>query len=121
AKANVNLAETRQGFTPLYLAVLHDNVPLCRLLLGAGADPNREDGLGECPLNMAVATLSAPLCRLLVQAGADPNHRDKTGRTPLEAAEAMHDPEILSALRSKGKVKKEAKRGTNKGRDGKSQ
>ncbi|WP_197408795.1 ankyrin repeat domain-containing protein, partial [Chthonomonas calidirosea] len=68
AKANVNLAETRQGFTPLYLAVLHDNVPLCRLLLGAGADPNREDGLGECPLNMAVATLSAPLCRLLVQA-----------------------------------------------------
>ena len=60
-----------------------------RLLLSAGADPNRPDAMGETPLHVAVGIdeLRAQfLVPLLLGAGADPNRVDARGFTAFHAA-----------------------------------
>lgn len=73
--------------TPLCSALRAGQSLKARLLLEAGADPNRTDGKGASPLSLAAEKLDISLCRLLLSRGAHPNHGHTTdGATPLLCA-----------------------------------
>jgi ankyrin repeat protein len=102
--ADVNRAEESTGETPLHAALCtsnrlaHDLV--LRVLLAAGADPNRatresaetgsfmRDGRtkGETPLHRAAAFGTEDTVRLLLDAGAVVDARDMNGASPLSWA-----------------------------------
>jgi ankyrin repeat protein len=56
---------------------------VCRMLLDAGADPNRVDAGGGLPLLRAAHSGRLEVCRMLLDAGADPNRADAGGGMPL--------------------------------------
>lgn len=57
-----------------------DRAATLRVLLEAGADPNRPNDYGNTPLHYAENVEAA---RLLLDAGADPDRRNADGETPL--------------------------------------
>jgi len=75
-------------------------VPMVRLLLEAGADPNTRDFLQETPLMKACDAfrINAAVIRLLVQHGADVNARDKFGDTALSRAVSHDVTELVRLL-----------------------
>ncbi|MGH9381913.1 MAG: ankyrin repeat domain-containing protein [Thermoanaerobaculia bacterium] len=74
--ADPNTPETRTGDPPLSVAVGYDNDPQFRMLLAAGADPNRSGGFGETPLHMAASAGTGEQVLALLEAGADPLARN---------------------------------------------
>ncbi|MBM3786974.1 MAG: hypothetical protein FJW30_21665 [Acidobacteria bacterium] len=102
--ADVNHALPDTGETPLHSVLCKTNrvryTPLVRILLAAGADPNRptipgvETGSfmrdcrtkGETPLHRAAAFGNEEDVQLLLDAGAKVESRDANGETPLSWA-----------------------------------
>ena len=85
------------GFCPLHLALHRGHAHVARLLVEAGADPNKADWWGRPPLLLAFVAdgSGAPTCtRLLLEARASPHLRgsphlrDFYGLSPLEMASA---------------------------------
>jgi ankyrin repeat protein len=91
AGADANLPDL-YGTTPLYRASVQNRGANVRVLLAAGADPNRESGAGEegLPLCAAACWGHDDAVRELLAGGADPLLREDggQGRTALEWAEA---------------------------------
>jgi ankyrin repeat protein len=84
--ASVN-GESQFGSTPLYTAAVQGEVEIVRLLLEAGADPNRESG-GESegtPVCAAASWGRTEVVRLLLQHGADPNQVERADEVPMTA------------------------------------
>ena len=74
-------AENGNGITALIWAVGEGCEEVVRVLLEAGAAPNKRDNIIlQTALHNAT---SVPIARLLLEAGADPSLRDNTGRTAL--------------------------------------
>lgn len=68
----------------LEIAIYGDKVPVLRLLLDAGANPNRTiDWGGTTLLHEAVQHGNPEMVELLLARGADPNLEDRMGRKPL--------------------------------------
>jgi uncharacterized protein len=102
--ADVNYPLPETGETPLHGALCHANRPayelVVRVLIAAGADPNRATKpevstgafmrdcrtKGETPLHRAAAFGSAASIDLLLEAGASIQARDANGDTPLSWA-----------------------------------
>lgn len=78
-----------------------DNV---RLLLAAGADPDRRDGgrNGWTPLLHAVHTRAPAAVRVLLAAGADPSRPAPNGLTPLMLAASQGEVESFAILLAAG-------------------
>jgi ankyrin repeat protein len=80
----------REGHTPLTRASRNRCAEAVRLLLNAGADPNRcDDRTRLTPLRHAVSLYgaqSAELVALLIEHGADANAADERGVTPVMPA-----------------------------------
>ncbi|MFJ1645162.1 ankyrin repeat domain-containing protein [Streptomyces sp. NPDC088258] len=82
-------ATDEEGRTALYLAAVGDTPGPVRLLLAAGADPNRpsgpEDGPegGDLPLCAAACGGHTEVVRALLAAGARPDRREAFGLTAL--------------------------------------
>lgn len=93
-------AWSADGFTPLHLAAVADNVPAARTLLAAGADPNalasasfaRVTPLGTCAFAGALG-----VARLLLEHGADP-HIGEDGVYTVEAEAIARGNEELARL-----------------------
>ena len=74
------------SYSPLHAAVQQGRVEVIRVLLAAGAEPNKVDNHGNSPLWTAV--LSAPravqieIITALLAAGADSDHKNRAGRSP---------------------------------------
>ena len=70
------------GTTPLYRASVQGREGIVRVLVAAGADPNRESGAGDegLPLCAAACWGHVDAVRELLAAGADPGLREDGGR-----------------------------------------
>ena len=98
------------GATPLMRAAKNGDVALMRLLVAAGADPNRSTRAGRTPLLFAIGpgrrkSLAETLDAIAVclNAGADVNARDDGGQTPLHAAVAQNQvPAVIRLLAERG-------------------
>src|SRR5262249_4920142 len=83
-------------------------LPVARVLIERGADPNCADDSGNTPLHRAVASRivqdPTAFVRLLLDAGADPRRTNHAGHTPLAIALAQRssDAETYFPVRSLG-------------------
>ena len=85
--------------TPLHFATSGGNVYACKMLLEAGANPNKKNRFGASPLHIASDIGSVPLVKLLLSKGADPNQRDKEGATPGQYSENKEIQKLLRISR----------------------
>jgi hypothetical protein len=92
------------GLTPLIAAARAGAVNALRVLLAAGADPNRADNRssGWVPITHAIRTQQIGSLRALLAAGADPNGRGRGGDIPLVMAAAEADPGFVALLLAHG-------------------
>lgn len=104
------------GSTALHGACYWGQIPMARLLLDKGADPNaltRDGFLQISPLGCAVATPDVPnpsddedvvieLTKLLIAAGAEVNGRRRDGLTALHSAAWRGHRRVMEALLAHG-------------------
>lgn len=96
----------RSGESPLTMALHRNRVEIVRLLLEAGADPNRRDGFGKLPIHRASSDAALAL---LTQHGADAAAADRAvlaGPPPAQALwnliDRADDAEAAKLLIAKG-------------------
>jgi hypothetical protein len=78
-------ADTNNGYAPNYVAVVHDEANVLRMLLESGADDSAKSGVGETPLRCAVEGASLECVRILLAAsGIEINSTDERERTPVD-------------------------------------
>ena len=98
---DINISD-QQGYTYLMVAVMQYKTDIVKLLLEAGADPNRGCKDGVRPL--AVVFLKntdnrEEIIRLLIEYGADPSLADKPGQTAFDFAEITNaDAHLIKML-----------------------
>ncbi|MET8948376.1 ankyrin repeat domain-containing protein [Streptomyces sp. NPDC004542] len=100
-------AASGDGTTPLYLASVQGEPEVARLLMEAGASPDRESrGVGSegTPLCAAACWGHTETVRELLTHGADPNLREDhgTGWSPLDWANNGPHPETAELLVAAG-------------------
>ena len=90
--------------TPLNVAVGHGHTDVVKLLLDAGANPNKPDVDAENPLLHALKNGERgetervkQMVKMLLDAGADPDEENVYGETPLEFA-IYHFPQNVLEL-----------------------
>ncbi|WP_079159656.1 ankyrin repeat domain-containing protein [Streptomyces griseus] len=93
-----------EGTTALYLASVADLPGTVRLLLAAGADPNRASGPGggDLPLCGAACGGHAEVVEALLAAGADPGLREEFGFTALRWAVGLGHARVAEILLAHG-------------------
>jgi ankyrin repeat protein len=79
--ADANTRHGVTGATPLVPALMAQREENFRLLMGAGADPNAADRMGDTPLHMAAKINAFARVLDLLEAGADPRATNKRGTT----------------------------------------
>lgn len=75
---------------------------IVHFLLGRGADPNAQVGMGRTMLHMAAAMGLVRVVPLLLSAGADATRCDSLGQTPWDNATRYGHGEIADALAEAG-------------------
>ena len=95
---------SRDGFTPLGLAVFFGHLEIARTLVASGADVNRpsRNSIRVSPLHSAVASGSIQLLDLLLSNGAAPNAVECLEATPLHSAAASGNREMIEKLLAAG-------------------
>ncbi|WP_234030230.1 ankyrin repeat domain-containing protein [Erythrobacter mangrovi] len=86
--ANPNI-ETRDGVSPLEIAVQLGFIEGVELLLKHGAQVDTTNIAGETPLISAVHRRDVEMIRALIAKGANPERADNSGRTARDYAELM--------------------------------
>ncbi len=94
----------REGWTPLHLAVLHEQKEAIKLLVKLGADVNAKNKESETPLWIAISELRKPdIAELLLDLGARINsRRGDLGMTPLDWAAFDGKVEVVRMLLKRG-------------------
>lgn len=97
-------AVDEDGATPLYLASVSDRPGVVRLLLAAGADPDRACGpeSGDLPLCGAACGGHTEVVEALLSAGARPDLREQFGFTALRWAVGLGHARTAEALLAHG-------------------
>ena len=87
---DINVA-SRNGWTPLMLAILSDSLTLVKLLLANGADPNlattSEENPYRAPLAVAIRNGRSEIVELLMEHGVSTTPYDQP--TPLDLAREL--------------------------------
>ncbi|KAL1279851.1 hypothetical protein QQF64_014451 [Cirrhinus molitorella] len=103
---DVNACVGQVGQTALHLAVRHGRVPMVRLLLEQGADPNAQDHAGTTPLISACDRGHVNIVQILLEeANCDVNLKDKGGRSALSLATQASHTEIADLLKARTETK----------------
>ena len=93
----VNRPVNALGQTPLMLAVMKGSLPIVELLLGAGADPNRQDLTGTTAL-MLIWDCDLEITRALIDTGADPQLKNNAGETALDIARRKKQGKVMALM-----------------------
>lgn len=103
-QAGANLEALHHDFTPLTEALHDKNLPAFKMLLKAGASPNKKCsfGAGGAPLHFAVSNELLEAVKLLIAAGANLEARDCNKATPLIYAARHGQVEIIKVLLKAG-------------------
>ncbi|MFH9494596.1 ankyrin repeat domain-containing protein [Streptomyces globisporus] len=97
-------ASDEEGTTALYTAAVQDRPEMVRLLLVAGADPDRASGpeAGDLPLCGAACGGHTEVVEALLSAGARPDLREEFGFTALRWAVGLGHAATVEALLAGG-------------------
>ncbi|KAL2866123.1 ankyrin repeat-containing domain protein [Aspergillus lucknowensis] len=82
------------GLTALHYAVIFDDIPAMKLLLGHGVDVNATEEHGSTPLHVGTQTGNIEAVRLLLDHGADFRFPDHLGHCPLHFAVDSRDDNV---------------------------
>ena len=85
SKGEINIPN-EYGWTPLYRALVSNNIAAMTELLKLGADPNITNNMGETPLYQSVDNENFEAMTLLLENYADCNISKSDGMTPLHLA-----------------------------------
>ena len=96
-KSKIN-SKNENGWTPIYRAILANNLEALYELLKLGADPNISNSSGETPLYLSVDINNYDALIILLQYKADCNKAKKNGNTPLHLATKRNKTSFISAL-----------------------
>lgn len=94
--------QNKDGHTPLYRAIISQDVATVRCLLNADADPNIPSHARQTPLCLAIEKGDSDIVALLLKAHADPNMPNRQGRTPLGLAVDKGDSKLVALLLNAG-------------------
>ena len=103
-KHDVNLVK-EEGLlltTPLLKAVCGGHREIVKVLLDAGADPNKGDVTRYGPLHYAAGVGNGGIVRALLDGGADPNKTSFGGYTPLDPAIHFGNDYVAKMLLDRG-------------------
>ena len=87
-----------EGITPLYFAVMRNNLFITELLLEAGADADKKDNHGNAPLHLAARNENEHIIKKLLEHGANVNVRTERGETALIAAAKTGNNYVVAEL-----------------------
>ncbi|MEZ4986902.1 MAG: ankyrin repeat domain-containing protein [Saprospiraceae bacterium] len=94
------------GYTPLFRAVVQEQIPTAAMLVRVGADPSLANDDGSIALFQAVQQNDAVLAGVLLhrshQPDTDANWQTPNGETLLNMALAQHNTDLLRVLVEKG-------------------
>jgi len=90
------------GLTGLMWAAGYGQLNSAKLLLQAGADPDKKGTQGQTPLHYASASGHHDLVKLLLSHGANPNVCEDEGNTPLIYGAQGDHPHVCYELLTKG-------------------
>lgn len=85
------------GGPPLTRAILGQNLEQVRLLLEAGADPDRADNNSDAPLHTAARTNAGAIILLLLEAGASPLAKNSSGSATFQSYYFSSPRNVLNA------------------------
>ncbi len=102
AGADPNIRTWNGSQTPVIRAVEMHDLPLVRLLLDHGANPNtpEPDFQRNTPLMLAAESGNQEITALLLAHGADPTAKNSAGQTALDIALRNNHPDISALLRA---------------------
>jgi ankyrin repeat protein len=88
------------GYSPLWIASQHKQLPAVKLLLDSGADVNGNGN--EIPLFVAISVGADEVALELLNSGADPEKKDQGNETALYLTARHTRPVIFNALLERG-------------------
>jgi len=101
AGANVDVRD-KGGQTPLFPAVLTDNIDVAQFMIAKGADVNATDKTGQTALHGAAISGCKDAVELLLAKGANVNAADRDGKTPLHLVFHSRRMDLVELLIAKG-------------------
>ncbi|HEX8749457.1 MAG TPA: ankyrin repeat domain-containing protein [Pyrinomonadaceae bacterium] len=100
--ADTDVVDKNHDATALAVAVGRGNLQIVRMLLKAGADPNKVNGSGQTALMNLSESSTASIIKDLLAARANIEARDENGGSALMAAARINNVELLKTLLSQG-------------------
>lgn len=103
AGADLNATDSLVHQTPLYMAVVWNNLKAMQILLSSGrTDINAMDNQGYTPLHKAILMKRTPFIQILIATGASIYTNQLTYNSPLEAAIDKKDTAVVEILTKMG-------------------
>lgn len=97
-RANVNITNSKKGYTALHRACEDGDIGCVRVLLEFKANTNCQDYKGNTPLHFAAASSGLEIIDILLKQGANPNIANISEETPLHWATRRKCTEVVRLL-----------------------
>ena len=90
--------QNENGYTPIYLAILYNNIQALKELLALDANPNIPNNLNETPLFLSVNISNYEAFLILMKYNSDCNMQNIKGDTPLHVATQKKEKKFIEML-----------------------
>ena len=94
--------QNENGWTPIYRAIIANNINVLKDLLKFGANPNLQNNIGETPLYLCVDIDNYDAILILLEKNADCNISKKDGTSPLHLATKKKKEKFIKILLEHG-------------------